>query len=134
MGRPDRLRARLFAAGAGCSDGILRLYTESGYFRWHIERYGRIGATRRVLTPGRISADYPALTDACLNGMIVSGIEVVGFTVNIHAFMGRLVSMLESVVRFHWDAEWPASDGTHPEWPTAWSCRTARSSAAAIAF
>jgi glycine/D-amino acid oxidase-like deaminating enzyme len=96
---------RLFGAGTGYSDGILRLYTKLEYFRWHIERNGRVGATRRVLTPRRIGADYPALAAACADGTIVGGIEAVGFTVNIHAFVARLVDMLEPAVRFHWDTE-----------------------------
>lgn len=95
----------LFGPGTGYSDGILRLYTEEDYFRWHVARNDRAGATRRVLTPGQITADYPALAAACERGSIVGGIEVVGFTVNIHAFLARLVDMLEPAAAFHWNAE-----------------------------
>jgi glycine/D-amino acid oxidase-like deaminating enzyme len=94
----------LFGAHTGYRDGILRLYTDAGYFRRHVARNERVGATRRVLTTGQISADYPALADACAGGTIAGGIEVVGFTVNIHPFVARLVDLLEPAVRLHWNA------------------------------
>ncbi|ALG08662.1 NAD(P)/FAD-dependent oxidoreductase [Kibdelosporangium phytohabitans] len=84
----------------GYRDGILRLYTDDDYYRWHVERNERLGATRKVLTPEQVRVDYPALADAPVAG----GIEVVGFTVNIHKFMARLVDLLSAEgVRFHWD-------------------------------
>lgn len=95
----------LFSDDTGFRDGILRLYTEADYFRWHVARNDRVGATRRVLTPGEIADDYPALASACADGNIAGGIEVVGFTVNIHKFVARLVDMLEPAVRFHWNHE-----------------------------
>lgn len=96
----------LFNAGTGHADGILRLYTETGYFRWHVARNDRAGATRRVLSPAQISADYPALAAACADGTVAGGIEVTGFTVNIHRFVARLVGMLEAEgVRFRWNHE-----------------------------
>nr|AGS49300.1 hypothetical protein [uncultured bacterium esnapd2] len=44
----------------GYRDGILRLYTDEDYFRWHVDRNNRLGATRKVLTPQQVRADYPA--------------------------------------------------------------------------
>lgn len=95
----------LFGADTGYTEGVLRLFTEPDYFRWHVARNERVGATRRVLSPDRIAADYPALAAACTNGVVAGGIEVVGFTVNIHAFVARLVDLLEPAVRFHWNRD-----------------------------
>jgi glycine/D-amino acid oxidase-like deaminating enzyme len=96
---------KLFDDSTGYRQGILRLYTEVDYFRWHISRNDRVGAIRQVLTPRRVRAEYPALDDACTAGTIVGGIEVLGFTVNVHKFVGQLVTMLElEGVQFHWDA------------------------------
>jgi glycine/D-amino acid oxidase-like deaminating enzyme len=92
------------AAATGYQDGILRLYSEAAYFRWHIARNEGVGAVRRVLTPTQVAADYPALADAVGGGELAGGIEVTGFTVNIHRFLARLVSVLEEAgVRFHWE-------------------------------
>lgn len=105
----------LFDDSTGYREGILRLYTEADYFRWHIARNDRVGAIRQILTPNQVRADYPALDDACAAGTVAGGIEVVGFTVNIHRFVAQLVDMLElKGVQFHWDApvtgiHWAAS-------------------------
>ncbi len=107
--------SELFADSTGYREGILRLYTDTDYFRWHITRNDRVGATRNVLTPRQVRANYPALDDACADGTVVGGIEIVGFTVNIHKFVAQLVDILElKGVQFHWDTSitginWPAS-------------------------
>jgi len=94
----------LFDDSTGYREGILRLYTEADYFRWHIARNDRVGATRHVLTPSQVRAYYPALEDACSDGTVAGGIEVVGFTVNIHRFVAQLVALLElEGVQFHWN-------------------------------
>ena len=93
----------LFDDGTGYRDGILRLYTDEEYFRWHVARNERVGAVRSVLTPAQVRAGYPALAAACADGTIAGGLEVVGFTVNIHRFLARLVTLLETEgVRFRW--------------------------------
>lgn len=96
--------SRLFGDNTGYREGILRLYTEVDYLSWHIARNNRVGATRRILTPSQVRAAYPALEDACADGTVAGGIEVVGFTVNIHKFVAQLVDMLEREgVQFHWN-------------------------------
>jgi glycine/D-amino acid oxidase-like deaminating enzyme len=93
----------LFGGDTGYRDGILRLYTDEEYFRWHLARNERLGATRNVLAPRQVAERYPALADACAAGTVVGGLEVVGFTVNIHEFLARLVDLLAAEgVRFHW--------------------------------
>lgn len=96
----------LFDEGTGYRDGILRLYTDTEYFQWHVARNNRVGATRAVLAPDQVGERYPALGAACADGTILGGIEVVGFTVNIHKFVARLVDLLEAEgVAFHWDEQ-----------------------------
>jgi glycine/D-amino acid oxidase-like deaminating enzyme len=95
----------LFDANTGYADGILRLYTDADYFLRHVDRNNRVGATRRVLSATQVAADYPALAEPCAAGVIAGGIEVTGFTVNVHKFVARLVDLLEPSVRFHWNAE-----------------------------
>ncbi|HEV7652043.1 MAG TPA: FAD-dependent oxidoreductase [Actinophytocola sp.] len=90
--------------GTGYRDGILRLYDDADYYRRHVARNDRLGATRTVLTPGQVGERYPALAGACAAGTVAGGLEVVGFTVNIHKFLARLVTLLAAEgVRFHWD-------------------------------
>lgn len=103
----------LFASGY--QDGILRLFTDDEYFRWHVARNDRVGATRRVLTPDEVSTAYPALADACAAGTVAGGLEVVGFTVNIHGFLAGLVDLLVAEgVRFRWRTPVSAIDWTAP--------------------
>jgi glycine/D-amino acid oxidase-like deaminating enzyme len=94
----------LFDKSTGYQKGILRLYMENDYFERHVLRNNSVGATRRILNISQIRDHYPALAEACDNGTVVGGIEVVGFTVNIHKFVAQLVSMLESEgIQFHWN-------------------------------
>jgi D-amino-acid dehydrogenase len=94
----------LFDDSTGYREGVLRLYTEANYFRWHVARNNRVGATRHVLTPSQVRAGYPALEDACADGTVAGGIEVGGFTVNIHNFVAQIVDMLElKGVQLHWN-------------------------------
>jgi glycine/D-amino acid oxidase-like deaminating enzyme len=81
--------------GVGFCEGILRLYTDEKHFWAQVARQDRVGATRRVLTADEVAERHPALGDACGSSMIIGGIEVVGFTVNVHDFLGRLVDLLE---------------------------------------
>ncbi len=93
----------LFGPDTGYAEGIVRLYTDADYFHAHVARNKSVGAVRRVLSAAQVAAHYPALADACATGVVVGGMEVVGFTVNIHKFVARLVDLLEPTVRFHWN-------------------------------
>jgi D-amino-acid dehydrogenase len=83
--------------------GILRLYTDTEHFQQQIARQQRLGALRRILAPAEVEHDYAALAEAVARGELVGGIEVVGFTVNIHKFMARLLDHLERHgAQLHW--------------------------------
>ncbi|MGI5170955.1 NAD(P)/FAD-dependent oxidoreductase [Spirillospora sp. CA-253888] len=87
----------------GLREGILRLYTDRERLQDQIIRQRRLGAARHELTSSQVAASHPALSTAHANGVLAGGIEVVGFTVQIHAFLARLVDVLERLgALFHW--------------------------------
>jgi glycine/D-amino acid oxidase-like deaminating enzyme len=89
--------------GVGLRERVLRLYTDPGRLRTQIERQDRVGATRGVFSAEQLAGRHPALQDACAAGAIAGGIEVVGFTVQIHRFIDRLIGLLEDAgAVFHW--------------------------------
>lgn len=94
----------LFDKHTGYQDGILRLYDDAEYFAWQVARNDGVGATRRVLSREEVAEEYPALSDACAEGAVVAGMDVIGFTVNIHRFVAELVGILERLgVEFQWN-------------------------------
>lgn len=78
---------------AGHAPGILRLYTDQEQFEQSALRHRGIGALRRVLGPAELRRRHPGLASSTDD--LVGGLEVPGFTVNVHAFMARLISRLE---------------------------------------
>lgn len=88
----------------GYSPGILRLYTDTDQFEHSALRHEGVGALRRILEPRELTQRHPGLA-TCSPGVIVGGLEVVGFTVNVHGFMVRMISWLErSGASFTWEA------------------------------
>ena len=83
---------------------ILRIYSNLDHYRSAVERQRRIGALRRVLSPSQVAAHHPGLAEAVAHGEIAGGIEVVGFTVNVHKMMARLLDGLEANgAHIHWN-------------------------------
>lgn len=90
----------------GRREGILRLYTDEQHLRRQIARQEKVGANPLVYTPDQIAARHPALGDAVRGQVVAGGIQVPGFTVQAHAFLTRIVDLLErSGVRFSWERE-----------------------------
>ncbi|WP_431044539.1 NAD(P)/FAD-dependent oxidoreductase [Streptomyces sp. P1-3] len=88
----------------GLREGILRLYTDPNRLRAQVARQRRLGAARAVLSPDEVAERYPALRDACAARALAGGIEVVGFTVQVHRFLAALADLLEQAgARLHWD-------------------------------
>ncbi len=97
------------------TDGVLRLYSEAEAFEAAIATQTRVGALRRLLRPTELGRKHPGLASACANGAIAGGIEVTGFTLNIHDFVDGLLDQLEAMsVRFTWQtrATWAREAGT----------------------
>jgi len=90
----------------GLHPGILRLYSDPDHYEWSVVRQMRTGAFLARLTPRELAEKYPALAEPCESGVFAGGIEVVGFTLNVHDFLARLVGHLEERgVRFEWQRE-----------------------------
>jgi glycine/D-amino acid oxidase-like deaminating enzyme len=89
-----RERSRLFA-GSGRREGILRLHTATAALRWDTARQAALGALEDVLTPAQIARRHPALAGAVDAGLLAGGLEVSGFTVQIHDLVRALVTTLE---------------------------------------
>ncbi|MEV7773844.1 FAD-dependent oxidoreductase [Kitasatospora sp. NPDC086791] len=77
----------------GYAPGILRLYTDEAQLEQSLRRHAALGAVRRVLDPEELRRRHPGLAGATDD--LAGGLEVPGFTVNVHAFMARLISWLE---------------------------------------
>jgi len=80
----------------GLVHDLLRLYSQADAYEETIHLQGNIGAIKRILTEKEVAARHPSFARACAEGRIIGGLEVVGFTVNIHDFVARLLSGLES--------------------------------------
>ncbi|MEU5402244.1 FAD-dependent oxidoreductase [Streptomyces sp. NPDC005963] len=88
----------------GLRDGILRLYSDPVRLSAQIARQQALGAVRTVLSPAEVAKRHPALAGAHTAGALAGGIEVAGFTVQIHGFLTRLADLLEEAgVLFHWE-------------------------------
>lgn len=81
--------------GVELHSGILRLYTDPQHLDQSLARQRRVGAFRALLTAAEVGARYPSLKEPCASGLIAGGIEVVGFTVNVHNLIANLVAALE---------------------------------------
>ncbi|WP_329026964.1 NAD(P)/FAD-dependent oxidoreductase [Streptomyces sp. NBC_00690] len=88
----------------GLRDGILRLYNDPVRLSAQTARQWALGAVRTVLSPAEVAKRHPALTGAHTAGALAGGVEVVGFTVQIHDFLARLTGLLEEEgAVFHWE-------------------------------
>jgi D-amino-acid dehydrogenase len=84
--------------------GLLRIASTRAYHEKQLKRQKGVNAFIRELDIDRIVAEYPALAEGCANGEIVGGIEVAGFTVNVHDFAAKLIALLADIgVVFHWN-------------------------------
>lgn len=89
--------------GVGFVDKVVRLYSTEQQYTAAIAHEGRIGALRRIISAAELSREYPALAPAVEQGALKGGLEVVGFTLNIHKFSAKLLDYLEAHgVQFNW--------------------------------
>ena len=91
---------------SGFKPGLFRLYATPEKFTRAQETEEAIGSLKRVVSPVEIAAELPALRDAAEAGAVAGGLEVTGFSVNIHSLVDHLVTYLSSKgVEFHWQSE-----------------------------
>jgi glycine/D-amino acid oxidase-like deaminating enzyme len=85
---------------------LLRVTSTAAYHKKQLARQKWAGSYIRELETGDVADHYPSLAAGCLNGEIAGGIEVAGFSLNVHDFVNNLINRLEaSDVKFHWGKE-----------------------------
>ncbi|MDK4717628.1 FAD-binding oxidoreductase [Rhizobium sp. CNPSo 4039] len=90
--------------GIGFKDGLLRICKTEAYHEKQVRRQKKVRAFIRELDRDRLASEYPALAAGCANREIHAGIEVEGFTVNIHDYAKKLINHLEMHgVSFRWN-------------------------------
>jgi len=85
-------------------EGILRIYSDPAQYASAVKRQNRIGATQYLLTSEEVASKHPALADAVKGNHIAGGVHAVGFTVNAHKFIYRLLDRLTAGgAEFEWN-------------------------------
>jgi len=83
---------------------VLRLYSTAEQLKAAIITEGNINSTIRIIDIDTLKSEYPALQNAVESGSVIGAIEIVGFTINIHKFLTKLLNYLEkSKIVFHWN-------------------------------
>ncbi len=90
--------------GVELTEGIVGMCSDEAHYQQVVERHKKAQSLKRTLTPQQLIEKYPALEDACKNGLVAGALELVGFTVNVHKFMANLLNYLEQVgVQCKWN-------------------------------
>lgn len=92
--RLRRTRPELFE-GVGFVPGVLRLYAEDDKADAAEALHARIGSLIRSLDAEELCRRHPACRPAVEDGQIARGLEVRGFTLQIHDFVAQLLAHLE---------------------------------------
>lgn len=80
--------------GSGMRHGLLRLYSDARRLELAVQRHDAVGATLWVHSADAVRKRFPALHDANTD-VIAGGLEVKGFTLQVHDFMAKLLARLE---------------------------------------
>ncbi len=80
----------------GYRSGILRIYSQVEAVEAARLLYSKLGSLERLLDLDRLKQYHPAFCEAALNGEIAGAMEIVGFTLNIHPFVEKLLFHLET--------------------------------------
>ncbi len=90
--------------GVELKEGIVGMCSDPAHYQQVVERHKKAQSLTRTLTPEELIEKYPALEDACKNGVVAGAMELVGFTVNVHKFIANLLDHLEQVgVQCEWN-------------------------------
>lgn len=85
------------------TEGLLRICRTGTYHQKQLERQKHVRAFVRELDRADLIDAYPALETGCANDEIFGGIEVEGFTLDIHRFVRNVLERAERLgVSFHW--------------------------------
>lgn len=96
-----RLRHPHLFAEVGYCPGVLRLYDQYRDWQEAIALYEWLGVLERAWDPAQLVAAHPGL--AATADHLAGGVEIDGFTVNIHPFGARLLDHMQAQGgRCHW--------------------------------
>ena len=79
----------------GYNSGILQLDSQAEKFEAARSLHSALGSLERLLDIDQLSHDYSVFREAAIAGEIAGGMELVGFTLNIHPLVERLLLHLE---------------------------------------
>lgn len=86
------------------TDGVLRVYSDRAQLDESLARHRRLDAVLHELSSIDIAREFPAFARPVARGALIGGFLVPGFTVNVHKFTRKIISMLESRgVAFYWE-------------------------------
>jgi glycine/D-amino acid oxidase-like deaminating enzyme len=89
--------------GVGYNGRLLRTYPTAERFRAAETKERAIGSVLRRLEPAEVAEEFPSLAEAVDGGEVAGALEVVGFSLNVHALSRRLI---EAVVDGGGTVEW----------------------------
>lgn len=85
-------------------DDIIRLYSDPVQCQASAARHEALDSLLRQLDNSALKQIQPTLAEACDSQAINGAIETVGFTLNVHKFMARILDELEKHgSTFHWN-------------------------------
>lgn len=86
------------------NNGLLRICRTEAYHHKQLQRQKHVRSFIRELDRANLIEAYPALETGCANGEIYGGIEVEGFTLDIHRFVQNVLNAAERLgITFHWN-------------------------------
>lgn len=92
-------------ADVGYTSGVLRIYYQPEKVEAARLLHQRLGSLQKVLSREELSRRHPAFREAVEAGEIAGGLEIVGFTLNIHNFVAKLLSHLQQQgVQLRWNS------------------------------
>ncbi len=85
------------------TEGLLRICRTEAYHHKQLQRQKHVRTFVRELDRADLVEAYPALETGCANGEIHGGIEVEGFTLDIHRFVRNVLDAAQRLgITFHW--------------------------------
>ncbi len=108
-----RLKAPHLFENVGYIPDVLRIYAQSEKFEAAQKLHKQIGSLQRTFNRDALNHHHPAFAEPLARGEIAGAMEIRGFTLNIHDFVAKLLSELESRgVGFQWNRRVTAVERT----------------------
>ena len=89
--------------GIGFKDGLLRLYATSEQYNQALVTEREIHSIIREVDLDALGVEFPSLRDGLESGYIAGALAVVGFSLNVHKFVRKLIEYIASRgSKFEW--------------------------------